>query len=263
MAVNVAAVRRVLVVIAMEGEAMPAVTSLKLEKTGDILPAAAPGVCFSGTCRGVAPSGEGEGKEGEEAQVAVVMAAKDAVEGVDSVGTVPAALNTFLAIQSFKPDLIINAGTCGGFKARGGDIGDVYVATKFVNHDRRIPGLGPAFENYGLGIREGPAVDKLIAELGYKPGVVSTGNSLDCLDSEMALFEKHGATCKEMEAAGMAYAAGLTGTPMIGVKVITDIVDGEHATPEEFLKNFAAAGKSLQEAVPRVLRYVIGRPAND
>ena len=91
MAVNVAAVRRVLVVIAMEGEAMPAVTSLKLEKTGDILPAAAPGVCFSGTCRGVAPAGE-EGKEGEEAQVAVVMAAKDAVEGVDSVGTVPAAL---------------------------------------------------------------------------------------------------------------------------------------------------------------------------
>lgn len=37
-------------------------------------------------------------------------------KGVDSVGTVSAALVAFASIQSLQPDLIINAGTAGGFK---------------------------------------------------------------------------------------------------------------------------------------------------
>ena len=36
--------------------------------------------------------------------------------GVDSVGTVSASLVTYAAIQALQPDLIINAGTAGGFK---------------------------------------------------------------------------------------------------------------------------------------------------
>lgn len=36
--------------------------------------------------------------------------------GVDSVGTISSALVTYAAIQALKPDLIINAGTAGGFK---------------------------------------------------------------------------------------------------------------------------------------------------
>lgn len=42
------------------------------------------------------------------------------VHNVDYVGTVPAALSAYLATQHFNPDLIISAGTAGGFKARVG-----------------------------------------------------------------------------------------------------------------------------------------------
>lgn len=38
--------------------------------------------------------------------------------GVDSVGSVSASLVTYASVQAFKPDLIINAGTSGGFKVR-------------------------------------------------------------------------------------------------------------------------------------------------
>lgn len=38
------------------------------------------------------------------------------LSGVDSVGTVSASLVTYAAIQALQPDLIINAGTAGGFK---------------------------------------------------------------------------------------------------------------------------------------------------
>ena len=61
------------------------------------------------------------------------------MHGVDNVGTVPAALTTYLAIQALKPDLVISLGTAGGFKAKGGAVGDVYISTGFANHDRHIP----------------------------------------------------------------------------------------------------------------------------
>lgn len=36
--------------------------------------------------------------------------------GVDSVGTVPSSLLTYAAAAALRPDLIINAGTAGGFQ---------------------------------------------------------------------------------------------------------------------------------------------------
>lgn len=39
--------------------------------------------------------------------------------GVDSVGTISSSLLTYASIQALKPDLIINAGTAGGFKVHG------------------------------------------------------------------------------------------------------------------------------------------------
>ena len=42
-------------------------------------------------------------------------------------------------MQTFKPDVVISAGTAGGFGARGAKIADIYLSTATVNHDRRIP----------------------------------------------------------------------------------------------------------------------------
>ena len=66
-------------------------------------------------------------------------AGKCQLHGVDNVGTVPAAVTAYLAVHEFKPDLVISVGTAGGFKAKGAAIGDVFMATAFANHDRRIP----------------------------------------------------------------------------------------------------------------------------
>lgn len=34
------------------------------------------------------------------------------------MGTVPASLSTYLAVLAFKPDIVISAGTAGGFKSQ-------------------------------------------------------------------------------------------------------------------------------------------------
>jgi 5'-methylthioadenosine nucleosidase len=65
------------------------------------------------------------------------------------VGTNPAVLAAHIAIQTLHPDLVINAGTAGGFMAKGGSVGDVYVSTCLRHHDRRIP--IPGFDAYGRG----------------------------------------------------------------------------------------------------------------
>uniref|UniRef100_A0A453QDV6 Nucleoside phosphorylase domain-containing protein n=1 Tax=Aegilops tauschii subsp. strangulata TaxID=200361 RepID=A0A453QDV6_AEGTS len=99
------AISKVLVVIAMQTEALPLVTRFQLvEAAADesIFPKGAPWTRYHGDYKGL--------------HIDLVWPGKDPVLGVDSVGTVSAALVTYASIQLLKPDLIINAGTAGGFK---------------------------------------------------------------------------------------------------------------------------------------------------
>lgn len=124
----------VLVVIAMAAEAEPLLKKLNLTVAQCNYPDA-PCLLYSGAYQGCT--------------VSVVTNGKCNTHGVDNVGTVPAALSTFLAISQLKPDLIINAGTAGGFQKKGAAIGDRYICTHMKNHDRRIP--IPGFTEYGTG----------------------------------------------------------------------------------------------------------------
>ena len=64
------------------------------------------------------------------------------------------------------------------------------------------------------------------------------------------------ASVKEMEGAAIAWVAEMLSTPFFAIKVITDIVDGDMATEEEFLANLATAAKSLQATVPKVVEFL-------
>jgi 5'-methylthioadenosine nucleosidase len=70
------------------------------------------------------------------------------------------------------------------------------------------------------------------------------------------------ASVKDMEGAGVAWVAHLATVPLVCVKVVTDIVDGEHPTQDEFLQNLSAAAESLKHSLPRVISYVAGKPAH-
>ena len=50
-----------------------------------------------------------------------------------------AGLAAYLALLAFKPDLVIASGTAGGFRSEGCAMGDLYLASKFIFHDRRDP----------------------------------------------------------------------------------------------------------------------------
>lgn len=96
--------------------------------------------------------------------VHLVHNGKDAKAGVDKVGTNAATLTTYLSIDAFMPDVVISAGTAGGFASRGAEIASIFVSTACVNHDRRIP--LPGFDEFGLGKADTHCCARLAKELG-------------------------------------------------------------------------------------------------
>eukprot|EP00897_Mesotaenium_endlicherianum_P006264 jgi/Mesen1/5666/ME000288S04877 len=237
-------VKSIVVIYAMAAEAAPLVEYLELKKVEPTpFPKGAPWALYSGGHDGV--------------EVNVLVPGKDRGNGVDNVGTVPSAVLTYAAVEKLKPDLIVNAGTAGGFKGKGAAIGDVYLATQMANHDRRIP--LPGFDKYGVGQISAFPTPNLLKALQLKAGAVSTGNSFDMTEMDLKFIQGNNAVVKDMESAAVAWVAHILDVPMIAIKSVTDIVDGDRPTTEEFLENLAAAATSLKQTVPKVVSFVSGK----
>lgn len=233
---------------AMEAEALPMVKSLNLVKDDPpVIAPPAPCISYSGSDWGM--------------KVHLVCFGKCKDTGMDTVGTAPASLFTYLAIQAFSPDIVVSAGTAGGFKSKGASIADIFVATATVNHDRRIP--IPGFQEYGVGKRLTLSAPAMRRELGLKAGVVSSGNSLDYTREDMALMEQHEAAVKEMEAAAVAWSASFFKCPLICLKSITDIVDGDKPAQDEFLENLHKSADALQAIIPKALQFMAGKKLSE
>eukprot|EP00210_Caulerpa_lentillifera_P000054 g51.t2 len=148
---------------------------------------------FSVSFHSPAPCEAYEGKIGG-LNITLVHNGKCKSTEVDNIGTVAAALTAFCALKKFTPDLIINAGTAGGFKSQGAEIGDVYLSLSCVNHDRRIPLA--QYREYGMGMKHSISAPNLRAELNLKTGVVTTGNSFDYTSTCMDIMKQHRASVK-------------------------------------------------------------------
>ncbi|CAM8936699.1 unnamed protein product [Rhodiola kirilowii] len=234
----------ILFIIAMQKEALPIERELGLtEDTSGFFPKGVPWERYHGIYK--------------DLHVNLVTPGKDPLLGVECVGTVPAALVTYASIQALKPDLIINAGTAGGFKARGACIGDVYLISNVAFHDRRIP--IPVFDQYGVGSRPAISTSNLAEALNLKVGKLTTGDSLDMCPTDEAGIVANNATVKDMEGASIAYVADLLKVPVLYLKAVTDIVDGDRPTSEEFLENLASVTAALEKTVTRVINFINGK----
>lgn len=186
--------------------------------------------------------------------VVVSINGHDGTHGVELIGTQPATLATYLTVSRYRPDVIISAGTAGGWEAHGTTVGQVLLSgDRFWFHDRRI--AIPAFEHYGPGGYPGADTRALAVALGYERGEVTTGNSLDETDECRRLMAANRARAKDMEAAAVAWVAAECGVPMFAVKAITDLVDHTADTPSQFRENFDTATVALTEALVRVIEH--------
>lgn len=176
--------------------------------------------------------------------------------GLDLVGCEAAAVTAQLAITRLSPDLIINAGTCGAFKADDAQIGDVYLSSgSIMFHDRRVGDDGGWHE---MGLGNYPCIDAsdIASSLGLKLGKCTTGSSLDMTETDYEIIRKNGGMLKDMEAGAIAYVASLYKTPLLCVKSVTDHCDGGRATEEEFRENLSLASLALRNACTKIIEYL-------
>jgi len=238
--------KRIAVVMAMSAEASPVLTALSAEAATGVAPLVVR--WFTATRH--------------RSEILIALNGRDRRFGVDSIGTEPAALNTYVAIDRFRPDVVISAGTAGGWERAGGAIGDVYVSDGcVVHHDRRIALDG--FREYGIGAYPVLPARQMAAALGLKTGIVTTSNSLDENDDDRLLISASGAAVKDMEAAAVAYVCEQMSVPFLALKAITDLVDHPAATADQFNANLSMASKRLSEKLLEVLDWLIPRERGD
>ncbi len=228
--------KRIVLVMAMHAEAKPIREQLKLQPVEKL--------------HSKLPMDTYQGKV-NDSEVFVVVNGIDPRFNIDSIGTTPAAVATLTAINQLQPDLIINAGTCGAFKSKGSEIAKVYWANNVMHHDRRIS--IPGMEEYGIGNYRCWTDDTLANKLKMDYATISTGNSLDMCDTDYTILEKQEVVVKEMEAGGIAYICELLDMPYMGIKSVTDLVDGGMLPADEFLINLKKSSEALKEKVLQVI----------
>lgn len=191
--------------------------------------------------------------------VTLVINGTDARTGVDLIGTTPATLATLAVVEHLRPRAILVAGAAGGHSGRTA-IGRVHLVDRAFHHDRRIP--LPGFDAYGIGPESLHHSDALAEAFGVGIATISTGNALDTLPGELAFFERHSVTLKDMETASIAWTAGHAGTRVLALRAVTDFFD--HPTPEhQFLANFDAAVTGLAASVAWGLPVLLNACASD
>lgn len=75
---------------------------------------------------------------------------------------------------------------------------------------------------------------------------MTSSNSLDFTSEDMARMHENDASIKEMEAAGIVWVTHLFDLPFLALKSVTDIVEGERVTQDEFLENLHKAADALE-----------------
>ncbi|WP_144393800.1 5'-methylthioadenosine nucleosidase [Pleionea sediminis] len=232
-------IQHIVVLMAMAEEADPIIQSLKLTQV-EVLPANLPFQCYQGQFK--------------DLTVSVVISGVDPRYRVDNIGTQAATLMSHVAIENLHPDLVISAGTAGGFSKRGATIGTVYLSNdRFIYHDRRVPLEG--FDESAIGHYPALNVLKMAKDLELPVGVVSTGSSLEKSEKDVDVIEQYGAVAKEMEAAAIAWVCWLHQKSFVAVKSITNLLDEEGTSEEQFVKNLELASAKLSQQLVKVIEY--------
>ena len=179
----------------------------------------------------------------------------DPRHGVDRIGTESATLTAWLLADEHRPDLLINAGTCGGFESRGGHVGKTYLAgNAFLYHDHRIP--IPGFRELGEARVPARPFSAIQAMLGVETGTVSSGVSLATNPGELDFFAREEVVAKDMEATAIAAVARDLEVPFLSLKTVTDLVDHPEPSQDAFQRNLASSTEELTDHLEKLLRYL-------
>ncbi|WP_040228886.1 5'-methylthioadenosine/S-adenosylhomocysteine nucleosidase [Bhargavaea cecembensis] len=186
------------------------------------------------------------------------LAGREAILLKSGIGKVNAAMSTAVLLDRFKPDVVINTGSAGGFH-HGHEVGTVVISTEVRHHDvdatafgyepGQVPQLPAAFPADPELIRiAGEAVTD-IGEHPFAEGLIVTGDVFmsDPARVEAVREQFPDVLAAEMEAAAVAQVCHQFGVPFVVIRALSDIAGKDSAVSfDEFLP---AAAKHSAETV--------------
>lgn len=184
------------------------------------------------------------------------------------IGKVNAAMTTTILMQEFKPDLVLNIGSAGGFDEEL-EVGAVVISDEVRHHDvdatvfgyelGQVPQMPAAYtankELIELAVK---AVDE-IGEHQHAVGLIATGDSFMSDPERVALVKQQFPEMKaaEMEAAAVAQVCFQYDTAFVIIRALSDIAGKESSVSfDEFLP---VAAKHSTEIVLRVIEKMLQR----
>lgn len=163
------------------------------------------------------------------------------------IGKVNAAMSTTLLLQQFKPDVVINTGSAGGFDADL-EVGAIVISDEVRHHDvdvtafgyemGQVPQMPAAFLSSADLMDHAIAAVEELGEHAYAVGLIATGDSFMDDAERVEKVRGHFPLMKaaEMEAAAVAQVCHQFGTPFVVIRALSDIAGKQsNISFEEFL----------------------------
>jgi 5'-methylthioadenosine nucleosidase len=185
--------------------------------------------------------------------VTLITNGEDPVHHVQNVGTQAATLSTYLGIENSHPDFIISIGAAGGLEQNGAKEKEIYVSQKIYFYDRRI--AAKDYHEYALGAYSSADISSIDKKIGLKQGIICSGDSFDNNQMDYHMFIQQRCVAIDMEAAGVAWIAMLTKTPMVAIKGITNFVKGKNIH-SQYQKNLPVVTVALSQKLKELLGYL-------
>ena len=173
------------------------------------------------------------------------------------IGKVNAAMSTTILLEKFKPELIINTGSAGGYDPSL-QVGDVVISTEVVHHDvdvtvfgykyGQVPQMPASFEADKKLIETAEAAAASLVVMSSGKGMIATGDSF-MNDPERVEFVRKQfpeLVAVEMEAAAIAQVAYQFGVPFVVLRALSDIAGQEsNISFDKFLETAAVNSSEL------------------
>ncbi|MEK3934122.1 5'-methylthioadenosine/S-adenosylhomocysteine nucleosidase [Sporosarcina sp. FSL W7-1349] len=163
------------------------------------------------------------------------------------IGKVNAAIATTLLLDNYKPNVVLNTGSAGGFDDRL-EVGTVVISDEVRHHDvdvtafgyehGQVPGLPAAYESDERLIQIAREAVEEIGEHQHATGLIASGDTfmsnLDHVEAVKGHFPSM--IAGEMEAAAVAQVCHRFGTPFVVIRALSDIAGKDSSISfDEFL----------------------------
>lgn len=169
------------------------------------------------------------------------------------IGKVAAATTAAVLIERYRVDRIVFTGVAGGL-AEGVQVGDVVVATEFLQHDLDASPIFPRFEVPLYGRCRFPTDDALTRQLAaaaasalpdsrHHQGLIVSGDRFVSTTTESQALRASlpDALAVEMEGAAIAQVCHDFGMPFAAVRTVSDRADDEaHVDFPRFIREVAS-----------------------